>query len=129
MPLLDDYLAEREAVPFGWAVQDCCSFMADWVLLARGRDPIAQHRGYTGALALRILRSLGGPLEAGRKWLGEPIHSLFADVGDICLVPTGHRGRHSGLAFGICNGRLVAAPGFHGLVYVPITDAVAAWRL
>lgn len=106
--MLDSYLAERRSVPFAWGLQDCCTFAADWVSLRTGRDPMVDLRGLTSAKqAMRQMQALGGFLAAGAQRLGDPIGPLFAQVGDVCLLPTGPRQTAAkGWAFGICNGSL-----------------------
>lgn len=130
MALLDQFLAERQAQPFAWGVQDCCTFAADWVLRCKGRDPIEPWRGRVNArAALRTLQSEGGMLGDWTQRWGERIHPMLAQVGDICMVESGYRARLCMHSFGICAGSQIAAPGREGVVFIPITTGIAAWRI
>lgn len=131
MPLLDDFIAAHRHTPFQWGANDCCTVAADWVLVKTGGDPMHDLRGLDSALqAMRRLRALGGFRAAGAARLGSEIPRLTAAVGDVCLVHSGRRiGRASGYSFGVCTGRLIAAPALDGLAFTPITEAVAAWHV
>ena len=131
MRLLDAFLEARRERPFEWGVHDCCTFASDWVLACTGYDPMADLRGRMTALAaMRQMRDLGGFRAVGVQRLGPSIPAVMAQVGDVCLVPSGRRkGRGSGYSFGICNGRSVMVPGLQRLVQAPIYMAEAAWRV
>lgn len=127
---LDEFIADKRGRPFVWGGNDCCTVAADWVREKTGKDPMHELRGLTSPLlAMRRLRDLGGFRAAASARLTE-IPRFMALPGDVCLVHSGRRiGRASGYSFGICTGRLIAAPGPDGLVFGPITEAVAAWRV
>ncbi len=129
---LDAFIDARRDVPFAWGSQDCATVAADWVLERTGRDPLADLRG-TGTRPLARMRPVqraGGFVQAGTERLGPALHGAFARRGDVVLVRTGHRGqRCAHRAFGVCVGSHVAAPGLHGLVFLPLTDVEAAWRV
>ena len=130
---LDAYVRERESMPFEWGSNDCCTFAADWVRIARGTDPMADLRGMFGAGsklarahgACTWLASNGGLLAAVTARMGHPIDGRLAQVGDVALV------RHDGtrLSMGVCMGAHVAAPGLCGLLMVPILQGQLAWRV
>lgn len=134
---LDAYVAARADVPFAWGSNDCCTFAADWVLLVRGVDPMADLRGAYKALtpnaghqggaiaAGRALQAAGGLLAAVTQRMGAPIGGRFAQVGDVAFV-THPSGR---VAVGVCVGAFVAGPWERGLLMLPITQAEAAWRV
>lgn len=129
--MLDTFVQERRGRPFAWGSHDCCSFAADWVLQATGRDPMVDLRGLETPLqAMRRLRDLGGFLAAGTAVLGVAVPGLMAQRGDIVMVRSGRRqGRASGYAFGVCTGGHLAAPGKTALLFLAVTDAEAAWRV
>ncbi|QHJ00124.1 hypothetical protein GT347_20350 [Xylophilus rhododendri] len=131
MSMLDTFLHERRGRVFAWGSHDCCTFAADWVLAATGRDPMADLRGLDSPLqAMRRLRDLGGFVEAGVKAMGPALPGLMAQRGDVVLVRSGRRfGRASGYAFAICTGGHLAAAGTDRLLFLAITDAEAAWRV
>lgn len=58
---LSAYLRAEAERRFELGTADCCCFVADWVRLCRGIDPIAHCRGYRGrAEADALLRGWGG---------------------------------------------------------------------
>lgn len=122
---LDEYVQARQAVPFAWGANDCCTFAADWVMLARGSDPMADLRGVRSQRdAARILKAEGGLLAAVTARMGAPIPGRMAQVGDVVLLD--HAGRQH---MGVCMGEVVAVPSEQGLTLAPITLAEAAWRV
>ncbi len=97
-PLLADYLAGLRVRRWQPGVFDCGIFMADWVLLRCGRDPIADVRGAyrTERQFLRILRREGG---FERSCAARLARAGFAEThapqaGDLALVlsPYGRSG-------------------------------------
>lgn len=117
--------AERHAMPFAWASNDCILFAADCILACTGVDPAAGHRDYPAdALgAARMLATFGGVSEVGDAFAGAPIPLLMAFVGDIGLIES--EGRD---CLAVCNGTTWLAPGVSGLVVVPFDRARRAWR-
>lgn len=109
---LDEFIADKRGRPFVWGDNDCCTVAADWVREKTGKDPMSDLRGLTSPLlAMRRLRDLGGFRAAANARMTE-IPRFMALPGDVCLVHSGRRiGRASGYSFGICTGRLIAAPG------------------
>ncbi len=122
---LDEFVGKRAAAPFVWGVHDCCTFAADWVLLARGVDHMGGVRGLeTAAAAVRELEARGGLRAAVGQQLGEELPGPMAQAGDVVMVR--HDGRSS---LGICVGSAVAAPAAAGLAFVPLDMAEVAWRV
>jgi hypothetical protein len=116
--------AGRDKV-FRYGDHDCCTFAASWIREATGDDPLGDLRGaWTNEReALRLLaeESLRDRATAA---LGEEIAPALAQRGDIVLHDLGGR---EGL--GICLGERFAAPIDLGITFVPMTHAVAAWRV
>lgn len=137
MDMLDAFIAERRDRAFEYFVHDCAGLAADWVLRSTGADVLAPLRAPGHALAgrrllpaLRWVRDAGGFAAAGDRLLGPPRPGLMAQRGDVVLVRSGGRVRRvSGYSFGVCTGAHVVAPGHRALVFLPITEAVAAWRI
>lgn len=134
---LDAFIDARRTVPFAYFEQDCARIAADWVLAKTGRDPLAPLREEGGPMAdgsllatLRAVRAAGGFEAIGTQLLGPAIPPLMAQRGDVVLVLSGRPvGRVSGYTFGICTGSHVAAPDNDGLVFLPPSTGVAAWRV
>ena len=117
-------LDARRTMPFAWGSNDCCLFAADCVQAVTGIDPALGLRQYNDAAgAARMLARLGGVRGAGNALLGVSVGALFARVGDIGEVQVGQRE-----ALGVCNGDGWLAVGEVGLVALPLSNAVRAWR-
>ena len=127
-------LAQRQRAPFAWGVHDCCLWVADAVRAQVGVDPAAALRGrYATALqARRVIAVAGGSLAAlARAALGEPLRSpMRACAGDVgltlCPAATDDEDRST---LAVCLGGWWAAPGAHGLVLLPMSAAIAAWKV
>lgn len=121
---LQALITERLHMPFTWGRQDCCLFVCDAVLALTGHDPAAGLRGYkTERGAARVLKQHGGVHQLAQTRLGVAIPLSLAQVGDVGLVQQG--GRDS---LALWAGAAWLAPGPQGLVSLPFTAAVAAWR-
>lgn len=124
--LLADFIESRRRLPFEWGRNDCCSFAAEWVRLATGRDVYAKWRGrYTGRWgALRLILIAGSivriPSEVGLR----PCPVRTIQRGDIAGVTT-----DLGIALGICTGGRIAAPGNLGLEFLKFNRVKYAWRV
>lgn len=137
MDPLDAFIHARRRRPFEYFGHDCAHLAAAWVRERTGADPLAPLYQIGGALAprrlitaLRYVRAAGGFVAVGDRLLGPSVVGAMARRGDVVLVASGRRpGRVSGRAFGICTGTHVAAPGPHGLEFLSVTSAEAAWRL
>lgn len=123
---LTQIIAEAERKPFVWGEHDCCLFAAAVVQELTGVDRAIGLRGTydTAAKAKRVLKKRGGVRQIATDALGAPIAPLMAQRGDVVLISTNH-----GEALGVCTGLVCVAPGDDGLVRIPITAAIAAWRV
>ena len=134
---LDTFIDGRRAAPFAYFEQDCAHIAADWVLAKTGADPLADLRAPGGAFetrnlltALRVVRAAGGYAAMATERLGPQLPPLMAQRGDVMLVKSGRAiGVVRGFSFGICTGPHIVAPDNDGLVFLPITMGVAAWRV
>lgn len=127
---LQAQLASAEARPFVWGEHDCCQWVGACIEACTGANPVAEWAGRctTDAGAYRILaKHFGGSLESGwTKLLGAPVVPLTAMRGDVCLVQIDDQP-----ACGVVDlsGERIACLSLDGLEYVPLTAAVAAWRV
>ena len=83
---LSDYIASKQAEPFAWGENDCCTFSAGAVEALTGIDPMPEYRGKYDT-ALGSARALGGRnLEEvlDEKFAQVPIG--FAQRGDLVLM-------------------------------------------
>jgi hypothetical protein len=122
--LLPAYIAGGRS--FAWGTNDCCTFAADWLVVLGKPDPMEGVRGtyQTAKEAMRLYRA--GLLDRVTERLGEPMDNpLCAQRGDIAVVEMAN-GRE---AAGVVAGEFVAVPGHNGLGFLPLTAAVAAWRV
>ena len=124
------HLASVKSLPFAWVGNDCCTFAAGVVQAITGVDAMAPLRGKytTQAGAARLIKRAGGLQALVSEHLGQPLQTpALAGRGDVVLfemaAPYGPQ------ALGICVGAHLAAPGPAGMVLLPITVAVAAWRV
>ncbi|MBB1601586.1 DUF6950 family protein [Variovorax sp. UMC13] len=134
---LDAFIDARRNTPFEYFLQDCAHIAADWVFAKTGADPLADLRSPGGPFearnllaALRLVRAAGGYQAMATQRLGADLPPLLAQRGDVMLVMSGRPvGRVRGFTFGVCTGSHIAAPDNDGLVFLPITSGVAAWRV
>jgi hypothetical protein len=121
-----EYMRERAAVErFDWRRHNCAHFVADWVRVATGVDPLADLRGVQ---TLDGWHQAAGPdlRAAVTARLGvAPKLPTLAQCGDVVLLPAAVFG-----ALSICAGRTAAGLTPRGeVVHVPMTEAVCAWSL
>ncbi|MNL20858.1 hypothetical protein D3C87_1421260 [compost metagenome] len=134
---LDAFIDARRHTGFAYFRHDCASIAADWVREQHGADPLEALRAPGGALApkrlltaLRHVRASGGFEAAASALLGTSQPGRMAQRGDVVLARSGRRvGRVSGYSFGICTGSHIVAPGTDRLIFLPMTEGVAAWRI
>lgn len=127
--LLEHYVERHRATPFAWGQHDCATFAAGWVALARPdlspQEDFAAEMDYsTAAGAVRALagHSIAGIVENWGELLR--VEPAFAQRGDVVLLDVA--GRRS---LAVCVGELACGPGTTGMEFVPMTAAVAAWRV
>lgn len=108
---LGDYLAAREAMPFGWLENDCCSHAAGAVIAMTGDDPMAGLRDYHDErTAIRMLARVGGV----DGWLASRFPEIaigMARRGDLGVID-----RTDGLAAVVVDGALLCGVGPDGLI-------------
>jgi hypothetical protein len=120
-----DYIDAAKGQPFMWGVRDCATWVADWRCLVTGQDAAQAWRGRykTERGAWRIIRRAGArTLDAWFDGIVGPRLSapLLAQRGDVAMVQG---------ALGIVAGAKVAVLSPDGLVFWPLTEATAAWRV
>lgn len=124
-------LHARADKPFRWGTHDCAMLAFDAVLMLTDRDPARDLRGmWTDALgAMRKLRELGG-WDGVASRFGAEIAPASALPGDVLLLDSNacqaHGAEHGALAVRWGDGAV--AQGADGLVSVPLSSAVRAWR-
>lgn len=120
------FVATRQAMPFAWGSNDCCTFAADCVLAITGADvATSEQRSQKTALeAARLLEELGGVEGAAGAAMGIPISPMMAQVGDVVLVDADGRDM-----LAVCNGSTCMAPGPDGLVHIGMASARKCWRV
>lgn len=117
---LAEYLEAAHARPFRYGAHDCGTFAAGAVEAVTGVNPIADLT-YDRKGAIAIME--GGLHAFAAERLGPEIRAAFAQRGDV--VGFIWQGRET---LGVCAGTHIAAPGPDGLLYVPMSTAVKAWR-
>jgi hypothetical protein len=117
------YVADREAMPFTWGPNDCCSFVAGAIEAQTGANPV-RRAGLTWTTqrgARRVLKRLGGQQGAVDGIL-RPIALAMAQRGDAGMI----EGEGVPMLV-LIEGVLLAAPGDAGLVRYPRALLVRAW--
>lgn len=133
---LDAVFRDAQDKPFAWGDFDCCLFAASCVEAALGFDPAGDFRGTysTRAQAFRLLRGRWGGgvgkmmehMAAAHEW--PEVRPLMARRGDVALVMADDG--HCALAVVDLSGRAAAFPAPRsGLVLVPLTACLRAWRI
>lgn len=120
------YLQACAATPFAWGRHDCCTFVAQAVLVQTGADPMADLPLYAGADAAQALLAANGGIESMvTQRLGDPVIPHMAARGDVVMFDT----VINGMALGICVGAQFAAVTPEGLRFYGMRHAVKAWRV
>jgi hypothetical protein len=126
---LGEFLSARLRRPFDWKTWNCCTHLAEWVDESEGRNPMAGLPVVKNERqAARLVARVGGDMVG--VWTAllrrDPLQSpALAAVGDPVVMRVGEH-----LVAGVCVGvraACVAVGG--GLTEVPMSEAVAAWRL
>lgn len=122
--------------PFAWGTHDCVLWACHVAEALTGVDPASGFRGSYSDVrgALLVLHAIGGggdfrqAIESVCAAHGfPPIPPPVAQRGDAVLCPSGvYSWPH---ALGVCDGQHAVITGPHGLVRVPMSAAIAAWRI
>jgi hypothetical protein len=131
------FIEQRRKMPFAWGSNDCALFAADAVCAITGVDLGEPFRGrYDDEASLRLhgLHGANAHLAAGdvsrairdmaTAWLDGEISPKLAQRGDVVLVEHG-----GGESLAVCDGALSAAPGRRGLVFLPRSTWLSAWKV
>jgi hypothetical protein len=133
------YIEANSARPFVWGEFDCALFACDCVREMTGVDMASEFRGKYKSVrgALRLIKpfeSLMGLANAIALRHGlEKVPWAFAQRGDIVIVPApwlecpAVAGPYG--ALGIMCDRMALAPGLEGLIPVPPSTILGAWRV
>ena len=127
-PAITALIDEARSRPFEWGVHDCCTFAARAVQLQTGHDALGALAWFSELDAARLLRDLGGLRAAVSAALGQPVEPLLARSGDVVLATDPHDASHRHL-LAVCHGGVLLVPGAYGLVALPITAGLCAWRV
>jgi hypothetical protein len=131
-----NFILENAHKPFEWGINDCCLFPANAIQAISGVDLADDFRGKysdeTSAFAL--IKSLTGGSTvadaaaycAHKHELAGYQHPLMAKRGDLVVIKNG-----DALICGLVhlNGRHVITVSTNGLVRLPISNVVRAWRI
>lgn len=127
--LLAAYIEQHRATPFAWGAHDCVGFAIGWLAVVRPdlapREELSGRLDYVDAAgAARQLHeiSLRAVVDGWGQLVG--IAPAQAGRGDLVLVDIDGR---ASLAVNVAE--LACGPGPAGLVFVPMTAAIAAWRV
>lgn len=137
--MLAAHVERLRSLSFAWGKTDCVTVSADWMMTLGYDDPIADIRGRWRS-ATGASRVIGGAdnfaaaVATRLAAAGCPeIAPAFAHRGDIALlrepawlIPSG---RHPRLLLGLVDGRMAWAPVASRFMPLPLSAAIAAWRI
>lgn len=111
---------------FVYGSADCCQFVGECVLALTGVDHREAFPAYSSeSEAAALIAAYGGMTQLVASAFGDPVHPSRAHIGDPVVFEYGGRE-----VSGICIGVNVVAPSeAGGLIFAPMAQAVAAWRL
>lgn len=122
------WLESRRNLKFEWGVNDCVIFGFSGIKAVTGQSPISDEFIYSNAeTAMALIRDEGfaSLLDCVTYHLGPPLKSYREAMrGDAAMVEVNRM--H---VLGTVLGERVACPGEHGLVSVPLSQAIACWRI
>ena len=122
---LDRLISEARNRPFEWGRHDCGTFAASIVRELTGRVlplPTGYSTATGSAVAMRRKTGAADLGDAVSFFIGDPLTSpKQAQRGDIVL--------HRNKALGVCVGDRAFCLSESGLLAVPMTDCVTAWRV
>ena len=132
--MLDSFLTGRRSMRFVWGKNDCVMFACDAVLVMTGEDLARGFRDTydTARSAKQTMQDLGassvGELADiwAKRYKLRTLPPSFAQRGDWMLLD-----RDQGESLGIVglNGLDVHAPGLEGIVELPVSEGLRAWRI
>lgn len=122
-------IAAHKAAPFKWGVSDCALFAADCVEAMTGIDYAEDFRNRykTEKGAAKALKRYGeGDLVSTvEKYLNRVPGGLnYAQRGDVVAAET-----EAGVALGICLGTTSVFKTPDGVIGLPTSQCIAAWRV
>ncbi|ATG77658.1 DUF6950 family protein [Pseudoalteromonas sp. 1_2015MBL_MicDiv] len=113
------FINQRKCSPFKWGENDCCLFVADWVLFSTGNDVASDFRGKyqseKGAFKQLFKQGLNNVESVFKDRLNPAIALSYARRGDIAVVE--FKGEYVG---GIVTVNAVVCVGENGLVTLPM---------
>jgi hypothetical protein len=118
--------------PFAWGLHDCAMLAFDAVQAVTGRDPAPDLRGAysTADEAKELLAGMGGLLGLCVKRFGPRIQAAAMQTGDVALLSQslcqGVTAEHG--ALGVWWRGLIVARAEAGIVYLPVSSVLRAWR-
>lgn len=105
---------------------DCLQFCADVVKAITGTDHLDKFPVYDSQLAAaKILVEAGGLRPLISSVLGDEKPAAWAKRGDVVVCVDSNGDQHAG----ICLGPVWAGPTEAGLIFPPMTKAIAAWTV
>jgi hypothetical protein len=120
---LEAFIDSRRDVPFGWGTNDCVTFANDAVEAITGSKPV--HVTWdSAASALSAIQAVGSISDMCETLFGKDIPASFAQRGDVVLMMMD--GRET---LGIMIAERIAGPAADGLILLPISTAIKAWRV
>lgn len=123
-------IADAERRAFEWGPHDCVTFGAAAVKARTRRDVLAElglDPTWRSALeAAKAIESVGGLRVALTRLFGDPVAPLWGRTGDIAVLLSRETRRE---LVGVVHAELLLAPGTAYLERLPITDALAVWRV
>lgn len=111
------YIAARLTTPFAWGSNDCMVFAIGWAEIATGKRYLPAELWKTELQAARVTKRNGG-LVAVLNAHFRQIHPNQAQDGDLAICDG---------VVSLFSGAHIVAPGEHGLVFKPRTEADHAW--
>lgn len=116
---------------FQWGKHDCCLFVCRAVFIMTGVDLARGFRGYKSEFSAQKLLKQRGGLERICETVTEKhgmkeVPVLFARRGDVLLFES-----EQGMMLGIVNmnGQEIVSVSLDGLGFVPLRNALRAWRV
>jgi hypothetical protein len=125
--ILCNYIERNARIPFSWGVNDCVTFVSDYIEKVTGRKPNSLVDGTyeSQEQAIEVLANLQTtPIEIMDN-LFSRISFSFAQRGDVV-----YRERETGFSFGIIDsGRAIYKVDGVGYKYEKIKEADIVWRI